>query len=114
MVVAAPGFSRAVRAAEPPPSRAQFEKGDQLFNSICAHCHGPNMVNPGTWSFDLRKFPHNDRARFFHSVRNGKNAMPPWKDILKPDEIEAIWAYVRMGGKEPPAKPPPAKQASGQ
>ena len=88
-------------AAEPPPSRAEFENGDMLFNSICAHCHGPNMVNPGTFSFDLRKFPHDDRARFFNSVRNGKNNMPPWKDILKPDEIEAIWAYVRTGGKEP-------------
>jgi len=37
----------------------------------------------------------------FNSVMNGKNAMPPWKDILKPDEIAAIWAYVRTGGKEP-------------
>ncbi len=88
--------------AEPPPTRAEWEKGDTLFNSICAHCHGPKMVNPGTWSFDLRKFPHDDRDRFFHSVRNGKNSMPPWKDILQPDEIEAIWAYVRTGGQEPP------------
>jgi mono/diheme cytochrome c family protein len=29
---------------------------------------------------------------------NGKNSMPPWRDVLKPDEIEAIWAYVRTGG----------------
>jgi mono/diheme cytochrome c family protein len=87
--------------SEPPPSRAQFERGEQLFESICAHCHGPHMVNPGTVSFDLRKFPHDDRGRFFNSVRNGKNYMPPWKDILKPDEIEAIWAYVRSGGQEP-------------
>ncbi len=59
------------------------------------------MVNPGNISFDLRKFPHNDRARFFNSVRNGKNAMPPWKDVLHPDEIEALWAYVRTGGVPP-------------
>lgn len=91
----------AVRAAEPPPTRAEFEKGEMLFQSICAHCHGPHMVNPGTWSFDLRKFPHDDPARFFNSVRNGKGPMPPWKDILHPDEIAAIWAYVRTGGKEP-------------
>ncbi len=89
------------RAGQAPPTRAEFEKGEMLFQSICAHCHGPHMVNPGTVSFDLRKFPHNDRARFFHSVRNGKNNMPPWKDLLKPDEIKAIWAYVRTGGKEP-------------
>ena len=86
---------------EPPPSPQQFEKGAALFSQICSHCHGPNMVNPGNISFDLRKFPHDDRERFFNSVRNGKRAMPPWKDILHPDEIEAVWAYVRSGGVAP-------------
>lgn len=57
------------------------------------------MVNAGTSSFDLRKFPPDDKARFVNSVVNGKNAMPPWGDIVKPDEIEAIWAYVLTGGK---------------
>ncbi|HEX2942262.1 MAG TPA: cytochrome c [Rhodopila sp.] len=87
--------------SEPPPTPEQFAKGSELFEQICSHCHGPHMVNPGTFSFDLRKFPHDDRKRFFHSVRNGKNAMPPWKDVLKPDEIEALWAYVRSGGVPP-------------
>jgi mono/diheme cytochrome c family protein len=96
---ASPG--RADSAPEPPPSPEEFAKGAQLFSSICSHCHGPQMVNPGTISFDLRKFPHDDRTRFFNSVRNGKNAMPPWKDILHPDEIEAVWAYVRTGGVAP-------------
>ena len=86
---------------EPPPSPEQFDKGAQLFAQICSHCHGPHMVNPGNASFDLRKFPHDDRERFFNSVRNGKKAMPPWKDILHPDEIEAVWAYVRTGGVKP-------------
>lgn len=88
-------------APEPPPSKAQWQEGADVFRHICSHCHGPEMVNPGNGSFDLRKFPHNDRARFFNSVRNGKNAMPPWKDILRPDEIAAVWAYVRTGGVEP-------------
>lgn len=86
---------------EPPPTAEEFAKGSELFAGICSHCHGPHMVNPGTVSFDLRKFPHDDRARFFNSVRNGKNTMPPWKDVLHPDEIEAVWAYVRTGGVEP-------------
>lgn len=88
-------------APEPPPSAEEFAKGAELFAGICSHCHGPHMVNPGTASFDLRKFPHDDRARFFNSVRNGKNAMPPWKNVLHPDEIEAVWAYVRTGGVVP-------------
>lgn len=92
---------QATRAAESPPTPAQFAKGEALFESICSQCHGPHMVNPGNISFDLRKFPHDDPARFFNSVRNGKNSMPPWKDVLKPDEIAAIWDYVRTGGKAP-------------
>jgi mono/diheme cytochrome c family protein len=88
-------------ADQPPPSRIEFEKGAELFSQICSHCHGPQMVNPGNVSFDLRKFPHNDAVRFFNSVSNGKNNMPPWKDVLKPDEIKALWAYVRTGGHEP-------------
>jgi mono/diheme cytochrome c family protein len=86
---------------ESPPSAEQFARGAQIFDSICSHCHGPHMVNPGTISFDLRKFPHEDRTRFFNSVRNGKRAMPPWKDVLHPDEIEDVWAYVRTGGVAP-------------
>jgi cytochrome c6 len=86
---------------ESPPTTQQFEKGSELFGQICSHCHGPRMVNPGTTSFDLRNFPHDDRDRFFNSVRNGKKAMPPWKDVLHPDEIEDVWAYVRTGGVAP-------------
>jgi mono/diheme cytochrome c family protein len=57
------------------------------------------MANPD-WAIDLRTFPKDERARFVDSVTNGKNAMPPWADVLKPDEIEALWAYVVAG--EPP------------
>ncbi len=86
-------------AVEPPPTKELFDAGKRTFGNRCARCHGWNMVNLGSISFDLRKFPHDDRARFFHSVTNGKNAMPAWKDILSQQEIESVWAYVRTGGK---------------
>ncbi len=86
------------QVAAPTPALAQ--QGAELFDQICSHCHGIHMVNPGNSSFDLRKFPHDQRDRFFNSVTHGKGNMPPWGDILKPEEIEAIWAYVRTGGKE--------------
>jgi mono/diheme cytochrome c family protein len=25
--------------------------------------------------------------------------MPPWGDLLKPEEVEALWAYVVTAGK---------------
>jgi mono/diheme cytochrome c family protein len=82
--------ARSQTTPEPPPSPQEFAKGSELFAQICSHCHGPHMVNPGNSSFDLRKFPHDDRQRLFSSVRNGKKAMPPWKVVLRPDEIEAM------------------------
>ena len=81
------------------PSPELAAQGKTLYRQFCANCHGVNMVNPGTSSFDLRKFPHEDRARFVNSVMHGKNTMPAWGDLLQPDEIEALWAYVRTGGK---------------
>ena len=84
---------------EPPPSKELFEAGKRTFGNRCARCHGWNMVNLGSISFDLRKFPRDDRARFMNSAHNGKNAMPAWKGILTEDEFEGLWAYVRMGGQ---------------
>ena len=76
-------------------------KGKVLYLHHCSHCHGFNMVNPGTIAYDLRHFPPNDKARFVHSVTEGKNGrMPQWGDLLKPEEIDEIWAYVKTGGAQ--------------
>lgn len=99
---------------------ALVRKGDALYRQFCAHCHGPNMVNPGVSSFDLRKFPRDDKARFVQSVMQGKGNMPAWADVLHEDELEAIWAYVATrGGREPmpqaaaPAPPAPETAEAG-
>jgi mono/diheme cytochrome c family protein len=76
-------------------------RGKALYAHHCSHCHGFNMVNPGTIAYDLRQFPHDDKARFVRSVTEGKNGrMPQWGDLLKPEEIDEIWAYVKTGGAE--------------
>ncbi len=83
-----------------PEGAALASKGKQIYATNCLHCHGLNMVTPGTVAFDLRQFPHDDHARFVNSVTNGKNnRMPAWGDLLKSDDIEALWAYVLTGGK---------------
>ena len=58
----------------------------------------PAMLDP-QGAFDLRQFPRDQRERFFTSVLRGKNQMPPWGDILKPAEVEALWGYVVAGEK---------------
>ena len=104
LVATSPGFAADVSAtaAAPQPANdpAQASKGKALYGTNCLHCHGINMVTSGTVAFDLRQFPHDDKARFVNSVTHGKNnRMPPWGDLLKPEDIDNLWAYVLTGGK---------------
>jgi cytochrome c55X len=93
-----------VIAISPSAARAdgqsEVAQGRSLYALHCSHCHGFNMVNPGTIAFDLRRFPPDDKARFVNSVTRGKNnRMPPWGDVLTAQEIDELWAYIRTGGK---------------
>jgi cytochrome c6 len=79
----------------------QVARGQQVYNRTCVHCHGRNMVNAGTTTYDLRRFPQDDPERFFNSVNNGVGNMPSWKGRLEDADIQALWAYVATrGGKE--------------
>jgi len=82
--------------AEPQFSGEQIKKGSALFARYCATCHGTRMRNP-QWAIDLREFPRDAHARFVDAVTYGKRNMPPWDDVLDPEEIEALWAYVTEG-----------------
>ncbi|SNS88083.1 Cytochrome C oxidase, cbb3-type, subunit III [Noviherbaspirillum humi] len=75
------------------------EAGKSVYENNCITCHGPDMVNPGTVTYDLRKFPKDAKPRFLYSVMNGKGGMPAWKGTLKPEDVEALWAYVLTEGK---------------
>jgi len=75
------------------------EQGKALYDNNCQTCHGEDMVNPGTVSYDLRKFPEGSKSRFLESVSNGKNGMPSWKSVLTRDDIEQLWLYVLTRGR---------------
>jgi cytochrome c6 len=77
-------------------SPTQIQTGAKIFARNCSPCHGPHMRDPES-AFDLRKFPHDAHERFVSSVTHGKNQMPPWGDLLKPADVEALWAYVVAG-----------------
>jgi mono/diheme cytochrome c family protein len=74
----------------------QIKKGAEIYAANCQTCHGPRMAKP-EWAVDLRKFPPGEHARFVDTVSYGVRNMPPWADVLKPDDIEALWAYVVAG-----------------
>jgi len=76
----------------------QIQKGSAIYSQNCSPCHGPRMLDP-QGPLGLRKFPPGEKARFVTSVVKGKNQMPPFGDLFKAEEIEALWAYVMAGEK---------------
>jgi len=75
------------------PTPEQIRLGADIYARNCSPCHGARMMDP-QGAFDLRKFPHHERERFIAAVTRGKNQMPGWGSLLKPEELEALWAYV--------------------
>ena len=74
----------------------QISAGAEIYAVNCSPCHGARMRDPDS-AFNLQKFPHDQRERFINSVTRGKNQMPPWGDLFKPDQLDALWAYVTAG-----------------
>ena len=83
-----------VAAQQFPPE--QIKQGAAVYAANCVTCHGNRMKNP-PWAIDLATFPRDERARFVDSVTNGVRNMPPWGDVIKPDDIAALWAYLVAG-----------------
>jgi len=81
------------------PDKAKIAAGENVYNMRCAPCHGDELVNTGQ-TFDLRRLKADERVRFENSVRNGKNQMPPWKDVLSEENIDQLWHYVRAHAYE--------------
>lgn len=76
--------------------KEQISAGAEIYSVNCSPCHGARMQDAGS-AFNLRKFPPDQRERFVSSVTGGKGQMPPWGDFFKPDQLDALWAYVTTG-----------------
>jgi mono/diheme cytochrome c family protein len=83
-------------AAEEAVAPESIRRGADLYARNCSPCHGPRLMGEDS-AFDLRTFPRDQRARFVTSVTRGKNTMPAWGDLIKGDDIDALWAYVVAG-----------------
>lgn len=80
-------------------NEAAITHGRQLFNTNCAHCHGPNAASPDP-KIDLRKLAKrygDDMSQTFDTtVHNGRadKGMPPWKGVLSEDDIGMVKAFI--------------------
>jgi cytochrome c55X len=94
IVIAAVALAAAAicQAEESVPPTA--DAGRKAYTSYCVRCHGINLAVSSPAYFDLRTFPADEKERFLHSVTNGKRQMPAWGGIVRPDQMEAIWAYL--------------------
>jgi mono/diheme cytochrome c family protein len=99
LALAVSAFASAGSAQEAARDQAAIDAGEAVYNNYCQTCHGDRLVSTGQ-TFDLRRLTAGDRARFENSVRNGKNQMPPWKDILSDEEIGQLWAYIRANANQ--------------
>jgi len=79
--------------------KAKIAAGEQTFSDYCSTCHGDNLISTGQIP-DLRRLKAADRSKFETTVTNGKNQMPPWKGVLKPDQIDGLWSYIRANAFE--------------
>jgi len=92
-----------------------IEVGQSAFNQACARCHGIDANPAGAPAPDLRQLNRYCRrigepavqaacladndAYFSKTVANGKTIvgvmhMPPWKNVLSPELVWAIQAFV--------------------
>jgi mono/diheme cytochrome c family protein len=73
--------------------------GKEVFNGICAHCHGPDAVQ-GVKKIDLRRLTlrygdgaHNMYWKTVHEGRPSKG-MPTWKGVFDDEQLEQIYAFL--------------------
>jgi mono/diheme cytochrome c family protein len=99
-------------AAERWYNEQQVIDGKQIFLQNCASCHGPEAASTANWKqTDANgKYPppplngsahawHHDLPLLRRTVREGGQKMgglmPPFKDTLKPEQIDAAIAYFQ-------------------
>jgi mono/diheme cytochrome c family protein len=78
-----------------------IKEGGLLYAGNCMQCHGFNVV-AGSLP-DLRYSTRQVHEQFEAIVLGGARAtlgMPPFKDLLKPDQVKAIQAFVLWRAKE--------------
>lgn len=93
--------------------QGDVKKGKRIYNQYCVPCHGQYGKGDGTRAYieAFNPMPRNHtngeymnkraQEELFEVIKNGgfsknfSHIMPPWKTILKDDEIIDVLEYVR-------------------
>ena len=117
MILFASAIFSACGTNEPPkkeeplsPPVVQFD-AKSFFQTSCAPCHGPKGLGDGPAASALPNKPANlilpatqkkNDTELAKIISEGKQekGMPPWKNALKEEEIEAVVKYLRELNKK--------------
>src|SRR6266851_425804 len=95
------------------PTAAHLEHGRQLYQNICAPCHGPRGKGDGPVASLLAKPPDDltspDSARrsdgfLYAEIRDGGGAMPSYADAMSADERWEVVLFQRSLQQKTAAK----------
>ncbi|MGJ8653173.1 MAG: heavy metal-binding domain-containing protein [Opitutaceae bacterium] len=91
----------------PAMSEAVIAQGKEIYGRTCVTCHGVSGKGDGPASMAFAQKPadftdpahssyYSDQGRI-HIIKNGVVGTPMtgWKSILKEDEVQAVYGYVR-------------------
>jgi cytochrome c6 len=81
----------------PPAGTMPKSRGEAIFDTHCTLCHGSDGRLGIGGAKDLTATPLT-RDEMVAIVTHGRGTMMPYKNILKPDEIEAVVDHVRTLG----------------
>ena len=79
-------------------SPANVAAGQQVFSQRCMQCHSvaEGEVRFGPSLYGVMKGPHPRKtpAQVREILHDGKNKMPSFKDVLTPEEVDHVIAYL--------------------
>ena len=113
IAAALPILASAMTAATAQDGAAdQVKLGERLANQSCVVCHFAPQITSGTYAPALSKDSLDGKADVMREViANGTPRMPGFKYQFKPQQIDAIVAYIKTLAPAP-AAPPPRKTKS--
>ena len=109
-VLAAPAF------AQPASDRLDDTQrlGQRLFNQSCRVCHAKPQLNSVQYGPVLSKDSASGNAKAMHDViANGTPRMPGFKYHFKPEQIDAIVAYLQTVSANATSPAAPARSRGG-
>lgn len=98
-LAAVPGVLLALSGCDRPDTRTAdgAPDGRKIYALYCAACHGPDGSKPAG-TVTLTRAAAKPVAELRWVVEHGRGRMPPWKNILHPDQIIAVVDFLKRLG----------------